>query len=660
MIVPGEYDYVGSSDIGDIDTPNIPPLPFLGPPPGEISTIPPSKPVLVPSPPQTPVQVSPELPGTSENLDNSPPIESDIQPVGTVLIPDGKKEGISPTDSNSTNTTNGGMSTTTKVIIAVSCSVGGVLLVALSIVLVCYCSQKRSSRRKERDDIEGGRQTHDTTANVSQRAQDKIKLERGPVYQMNSFDPYLSERRQSEIPSYDFIVKQSVPQQEKIAGTLSLSEKARVCPGWASDNRQSKISSTAIGPMAAAATAASQAASYQSRRLDKVEDRSHEFDHHDKSMRNDSMNLSARNPTSNEKLEEFKHGTKAVSKSSLPPVYEIEFSSIELFEPVGRGSFGTIYKASWNQTPVAVKFLTSNDSTGDLIDGTDCRDVTGNKFLSVLDSEAEILASLRHPNIVQFIGVCSKPPCIISEFVEQGNLSDLIARSQVGTNGPSWGLYLKMLTDAATGMLYLHARSSPIIHCDLKSNNILVDLHYRTKICDFNMSRLLEECTGTASVSLQNPRWISPEVLDGEEYSKSSDVYAFGVIMWEVLTGRIPWLETNFAEIVSLVRDGARPQIPNFWDVQDGKGAELIAFEEYVQLMTECWAQNPYERPSFGDIIRELKDISLLACSQQTPDITQPDNTQSGTLTEIHDQALLSNISTRAITDSMPYRPNAT
>jgi len=167
---------------------------------------------------------------------------------------------------------------------------------------------------------------------------------------------------------------------------------------------------------------------------------------------------------------------------------------------------------------------------------------------------------------------------------------------------------LGMMVDAATGMLYLHARSPQILHCDLKSSNLLVDSHFRVKICDFNLSKLVEEST-EFQLGARNPKWLAPEVLDGENYTIESDAYAFGIIMWEIITCQIPWSGESVHSIVTLVRDGARPRIPNFWDVVDSQGKELAVFEDYRELMTKCWAQNPYDRPGFKAIVKILKDM---------------------------------------------------
>ncbi len=308
-----------------------------------------------------------------------------------------------------------------------------------------------------------------------------------------------------------------------------------------------------------------------------------------------------------------------VSKSSTRlSSYDIDFASISLGREIGKGSFGKIYTATWNETPVAVKFLV-NYEPKDLgwrgRNDDDFQPEHADKLLRTLETEAEILSVLRHPNIVQYLGVCMDPSsmCIVTEYCGNGSMADVIR-----TKTLTWSRASRMLLDAATGMLYLHSRN--ILHCDLKSNNILVDSHYRTKICDFNMSKLIEESTGSSLANIQNPRWLAPEICEGSDsHSKASDVYSFGIVMWEVLTGEVPWKDSKPWEIVQLIKEGGRPTTPNFWDCVDANGDEFTAFDEYVQLLTACWDQNPYARPTFNDIVRGLKEIVLFASSGRDP-----------------------------------------
>lgn len=262
------------------------------------------------------------------------------------------------------------------------------------------------------------------------------------------------------------------------------------------------------------------------------------------------------------------------------------------------------------ETPVAVKFLVNYDPKDrfqvDISSNDKFQQQNTEKLMQALEAEAELLSVLRHPNVVQYLGTCTDPGsmCIVTEYCGNGSLADVIRKKEL-----TWDVAMRMLLDAATGMLYLHSRN--ILHCDLKSNNILVDTHYRTKICDLNMSKLIEESTGS-SVNVQNPRWLAPEICEGSDtHSKASDVYSFAIVMWEVLTGQIPWRDSKPWEIVQLIKDGGRPTTPNFWDCLDARGNELIAFDEYVQLMSACWDGNSYSRPSFNDIVRELKEIVL-------------------------------------------------
>ena len=339
-----------------------------------------------------------------------------------------------------------------------------------------------------------------------------------------------------------------------------------------------------------------------------------------------------------------------VSKSSTRlSSYDIDFASISLGREIGKGSFGKIFMATWNETPVAVKFLV-NYEPRDLgwrsRNNDDFQPEHADKLLRTLETEAELLSMLRHPNIVQFLGLCTDPStmCIVTEYCDNGSLADVIR-----TKTLTWNRASRMLLDAATGMLYLHSRN--ILHCDLKSNNVLVDSHYRTKICDFNMSKLIEESTGSSLANIQNPRWLAPEICEGSDsHSKASDVYSFGIVMWEVLTsGEVPWKDSKPWEIVQLIKEGGRPTTPSFWDCVDANGNEFTAFDEYVQLLTACWDQNPYARPTFNDIVRGLKEIVLFASSGQDPSSSRPGDGSHGEVDApgAADPRLFSNSSTK-------------
>jgi len=295
--------------------------------------------------------------------------------------------------------------------------------------------------------------------------------------------------------------------------------------------------------------------------------------------------------------------------------YELDFSALRLGKRIGEGSFGKVYLATWNETPVAVKMLVDESTALDQLGRpgpAPVRDASS-PLLAKLREEAGLMASLRHPNIVQFMGLCTLPPCVVTEYCAKGSLGDVLRLGRQGKGGMAeelgWHRRLVMATDAATGMLHLHARNPQILHRDLKSANLLVDAHWKVKVSDFNLSRLLEESTGSSTLASMNPRWLAPELLTGDSASSMSDVFAFGVVLWELLTWQLPWAKDNPWSIVHIVGNGGRLQIPTRWDLPGPDTVHFAGLDDYVSLLQRCWAQNPFDRPSFNEIIIELRAL---------------------------------------------------
>ena len=136
-----------------------------------------------------------------------------------------------------------------------------------------------------------------------------------------------------------------------------------------------------------------------------------------------------------------------------------------------------VFAADWNKAPVAVKRLDDLDS---LLRTQPA--VATKKLLDDLHAEAGLMAALRHPNIVAFMGICTSPPAIVTELCAKGSLADVL---RIATGDPAsllWPLRLRMAVDAAAGMYHLHCQSPPIIHRDLKSPNLLVDKDWNVKV----------------------------------------------------------------------------------------------------------------------------------------------------------------------------------
>jgi len=224
----------------------------------------------------------------------------------------------------------------------------------------------------------------------------------------------------------------------------------------------------------------------------------------------------------------------------------IPFDELQLGTLLGRGSYAEVYRATWHGTEVAAKRFTLPSGS------TDSEAEFSTTLLTKIKSEADLLATIRHPHVVSFLGMCSDPPCMVTELCSQGSLFDAMRRCKSDPNlaaNFTWKQRLDILIDAAAGMLHLHQRTPQILHRDLKSLNLLVDSAWRAKIADLGLSKLLEEATtethAGSTASNMNARWLAPEVLETGKWLPASDVYSFGVVMWELLTWELPWNHIN-------------------------------------------------------------------------------------------------------------------
>ena len=227
----------------------------------------------------------------------------------------------------------------------------------------------------------------------------------------------------------------------------------------------------------------------------------------------------------------------------------IDFSKLEIIRPIGEGSFGLVYLARYLQTTVAVKVLTQDlkrgpRSSSQLLTAL-AREKPSAEALMALKQEATIMASLRHPCCVRYLGACLDPPSLVMEYCSRRSVDFILASASKDPQHASqldWLRLLSMATDAAKGLLYLHSRSPPIVHRDFKSPNLLVQADWHVKISDFNVSRVVENGAALSSLQITNPRWLAPEVLRGGSAVLASDIFAFGVVLWEFLTWYVGFL----------------------------------------------------------------------------------------------------------------------
>eukprot|EP00268_Persea_americana_P040167 TRINITY_DN3980_c0_g1_i5.p1 TRINITY_DN3980_c0_g1~~TRINITY_DN3980_c0_g1_i5.p1 ORF type:complete len:244 (-),score=53.33 TRINITY_DN3980_c0_g1_i5:253-984(-) len=209
--------------------------------------------------------------------------------------------------------------------------------------------------------------------------------------------------------------------------------------------------------------------------------------------------------------------------------------------------------------------------------------------------EVYILRKVRHKNVVQFIGACTTPPslCIVTEYMSGGSVYDFLHKQKGVFKLPS---LLKVAIDVSKGMSYLHQNS--IIHRDLKAANLLMDENEVVKVADFGVARVQAQ-SGVMTAETGTYRWMAPEVIEHKPYDHKADVFSFGVVLWELLTGKVPYeYLTPLQAAVGVVQKGLRPTIPKH------------THPKLAELLERCWQHDPSLRPDFTEIIELLQQIA--------------------------------------------------
>eukprot|EP01090_Pellita_catalonica_P019897 TRINITY_DN6903_c0_g1_i3.p1 TRINITY_DN6903_c0_g1~~TRINITY_DN6903_c0_g1_i3.p1 ORF type:complete len:917 (+),score=143.65 TRINITY_DN6903_c0_g1_i3:288-3038(+) len=231
---------------------------------------------------------------------------------------------------------------------------------------------------------------------------------------------------------------------------------------------------------------------------------------------------------------------------------------------------------------------------------TDLQQDIQHRSLEEIRVEASILAQLDHPNIVKQIGISiqtvGKGFAIVMEYLQKGSLLQLLRSGVVD----SWQLRVSLAEDIALGIEYLHSQRPAIVHRDLKSANVFVTNDNVAKIGDFGTAAQSAYKVGKREVD--NPFWLAPEVMRGEEYTPKSDVYSYGIVMWELAMQRIPFEEYNPGFLSVLEKQiiaGLRPTYDCNESCPDG----------FHTLMRVCWDNDWHQRPSSVSVIQKLQEV---------------------------------------------------
>uniref|UniRef100_G1T5V4 Mitogen-activated protein kinase kinase kinase n=1 Tax=Oryctolagus cuniculus TaxID=9986 RepID=G1T5V4_RABIT len=276
---------------------------------------------------------------------------------------------------------------------------------------------------------------------------------------------------------------------------------------------------------------------------------------------------------------------------------EIPFHELQLEEIIGVGGFGKVYRALWRGDEVAVKAARLDPERDPAVTAEQVR------------QEARLFGALQHPNIIALRGACLSPPhlCLVMEYARGGALSRVLAGRRVPPH-----VLVNWAVQVARGMNYLHSDAPvPIIHRDLKSINILIleaiENHNLAdtvlKITDFGLAREWHKTTKMSAAGTY--AWMAPEVIRLSLFSKSSDVWSFGVLLWELLTGEVPYREIDaLAVAYGVAMNKLTLPIPS------------TCPEPFARLLEECWDPDPHGRPDFGSILQRLEVIEQSALFQ--------------------------------------------
>ncbi|XP_027000875.1 protein-tyrosine kinase 6b [Tachysurus fulvidraco] len=261
-------------------------------------------------------------------------------------------------------------------------------------------------------------------------------------------------------------------------------------------------------------------------------------------------------------------------------MWELPKEDFTLENKLGNGYFADVYRGKWkNQTHVAIKILKNNDTLNQ----------------KTFHMEVEVLKHLRHNHLISLFAICtsSTPYYIITEYMEKGNLLDLL-RSPEG-NALDLEILTNMAYQVADGMTYLEEHNS--IHRDLAARNVLVGEGYVCKVADFGLARIIKEPIYMSN-DLKIPfKWTALEALELGIFSNKSDVWSFGILLYEIYSyGANPYSGINNKGVLKEIKSGYRlpapPKCPSF----------------IYEIMRSCWSKQPEDRPDFKSLKYELHE----------------------------------------------------
>ncbi|XP_043980221.1 receptor-interacting serine/threonine-protein kinase 1-like isoform X3 [Gambusia affinis] len=274
--------------------------------------------------------------------------------------------------------------------------------------------------------------------------------------------------------------------------------------------------------------------------------------------------------------------------------------SIE-WKEIGCGGFGTVYKVRHKVRGfVAIKLLEKTGTTDELYKEVECLTRLSSEFV------LRVYGIYNSKKFLQF------RKGIVMEFMKRGSIQTL---QKDLSSPPPLPLAVRLAYQVAKGMQYIHSKG--FVHHDLKPSNILLDNDFNVKLADFGLSRKttsvsasvskLDESSELSAWTGGTIQYMPPEAFPlNYKIVRSFDVYSYGILLWSILSGEVPYAGKMDKHVILRVKDGDRPDVELCLKEEKEKKTAVI------ELMEHCWKQNPSDRPDFNEIIKKLQPIFSL------------------------------------------------
>ncbi|MED6192654.1 hypothetical protein PIB30_011989 [Stylosanthes scabra] len=288
---------------------------------------------------------------------------------------------------------------------------------------------------------------------------------------------------------------------------------------------------------------------------------------------------------------------------------DLKEATDDFSKKIGKGSFGSVYYGRMKDgKEVAVKTMTDSSSHGN------------HQFVN----EVALLSRIHHRNLVPLIGYCEEEyqHILVYEYMHNGTLRDHLHEPSKQKK-LDWLARLRIAEDAAKGLEYLHTGCNPsIIHRDVKTSNILIDINMRAKVSDFGLSRLAEEdLTHISSIARGTIGYLDPEYYANQQLTEKSDVYSFGVVLLELISGRKPVSPEDYGDDMNIVH-WARPlirkgDVMSMIDPCIAGNAKIESIWRVVEIAMQCVQQHGASRPRMQEVILAIQDATKIEIEAQ-------------------------------------------